>query len=251
MIPWTAPAARPEEMSLMADRLSQIATRWSLLLRARGGGDTGQTAWGELLLRYHAPVYRYLRGLVRDEAEAEELCQEFAVRFLRGDFRHADPARGRFRDYLKVALQHLAGERARRRPAPLPLTGDRSDPAPDPAAEADRFQELWRADLLGRAWEALAEQSSARGDQFYEVLRLKSEDMARTSEALAEELTRRHGRPVTATGVRQTLHRAREKFAELLRAAVAASIPTDDPAAVDAELADLGLLVYCPPPEAR
>src|SRR4051812_1379878 len=107
-------AAREDE------RLSQIATRWSLLQQARGAGDA---AWGELLLRYHAPVYRYLRGLVRDDAAAEDLCQEFALRFLRGDFRHADPDRGRFRDYLKVALRHLAGERSRR-PRPLPLGGD-------------------------------------------------------------------------------------------------------------------------------
>jgi RNA polymerase sigma-70 factor (ECF subfamily) len=228
------------------ERLSQIATRWSLLLQARGGGNSGHAAWGELLLHYHAPVYRYLRGMVGNETQAEELCQEFAVRFLRGDFRHADPDRGRFRDYLKVALQHLAGERARR-PQTLPLSADHSARVLGESA-VDRFQELWRAELLGRAWAALAEHSAGRGDQFYDVLRLKSEDPARTSEWLADELARRHGRPITAAGARQTLHRAREKFAELLRAVVAASIPTDDPAEVDAELAELGLLVYCPPP---
>jgi DNA-directed RNA polymerase specialized sigma24 family protein len=233
-------AAREDE------RLSQIATRWSLLLQARGGGDDSRAAWGELLLRYHAPVYRYLRGLVHDDVEAEELCQEFALRFLRGDFRHANPERGRFRDYLKVALRHLAGERSRR-PKPLPFSGDRSAPPPDAAADAERFQQFWRAELLNRAWAALADRSAAQGDQFYEVLRLKSDDPARTSEALAEELVRRHGRAFTPEGVRQTLHRARARFVELLRAEVAASVPTDDPAEVDAELADLGLLVYCSP----
>src|SRR3712207_7176976 len=45
--------------------------------------------------------------LFRSEAAAEELLQEFAVRFLRGDFRRADPQRGRFRDYVKTALIHL------------------------------------------------------------------------------------------------------------------------------------------------
>ncbi len=230
------------------DRLSQIATRWSLLLQARGDGTAGRGAWGELLLRYHATVYRYLRGTVRDEAEAEELCQEFALRFLRGDFRHADPARGRFRDYLKAALQHLAVERSRRRPPPLPLDGEQPLPGPDAAAAAgERFKELWRAELLRRTWDALAEQSAARGDLSYDVLRLKAEDPARTSAALAEDLTRRHGRAVTADGARQALRRARARFVELLRAEVAASVPSDDPAEVDAELADLGLLVYCDP----
>jgi DNA-directed RNA polymerase specialized sigma24 family protein len=229
------------------DRLSQIATRWSLLLQARGGGAASRAAWGELLLRYHVPVYRYLRGLVRDEAAAEELCQEFALRFLRGDFRHADPARGRFRDYLKAALQHLAGERFRR-PQSLALSGDPRAPGTDfLAAEGERFQELWRKELLNRAWAALAEQSAARGDVFYEVLRLKADVPGRTAETVAAELAGRHGRPVTAAGVRQTLHRARARFVELLRAEVAASVPTDDPAEVDAELAALGLLVYCPP----
>src|SRR5256885_1610619 len=98
----------------------------------------------------------------RDEVEAEELCQEFALRFLRGDFRHADPDRGRFRDYLKVALRHLAGERSRR-PRPLPLSGDRSVPPPDPVADVERFQQFWRAELLNPAWAALAERSAAPG----------------------------------------------------------------------------------------
>jgi DNA-directed RNA polymerase specialized sigma24 family protein len=236
-------AAREDE------RLSQIATRWSLLRQAHAAdGDARSTAQAELLLRYHAPVYRYLRGLVRDEAQAEELCQEFALRFLRGDFRHADPGRGRFRSYLKSALHHLAGERTRRRPDPLPLPGDYASATPDPPAdEAEHFHDLWRKELLNRAWSALEGQSAEAGDRLYEVLRLKADDPARTSVALAEGLTRRHGRPFTAEGVRQTLHRARAKFVDLLRAEVAASVPTDDPTEVDAELAELGLLVYCPP----
>lgn len=229
------------------ERLSQIATRWSLLLQAGAADDDiRRTAQAELLLRYYAPVYRYLRGMVRDEARAEELCQEFALRFLRGDFRHADPCRGRFRNYLKAALQHMAGERARGRPDPLPLRGDYAGAASDPPAnEAERFHDLWRKELLNRAWSALEGLSAAAGDRLYEVLRLKSDDPSRTAAALAEELTRRHERVVTAGGVRQTLHRARAKFAGLLRAEVAASVPTDDPTEVDAELAELGLLVYC------
>ena len=79
----------------MADddtHLSQIATRWSLLWEANGNDPAHRSAArGELLLRYVAPVYRYLRAVVRDSARAEDLCQEFALRFLRGDFRHADP----------------------------------------------------------------------------------------------------------------------------------------------------------------
>jgi len=47
---------------------------------------------------------RYLLGPVRDESGCRRAIQEFALRFLRGDFRRADPARDAFRDYLKTAL---------------------------------------------------------------------------------------------------------------------------------------------------
>jgi DNA-directed RNA polymerase specialized sigma24 family protein len=44
---------------------------------------------------------------VRDPEVADDLAQEFALRFLRGDFQRADPERGRCRDYLKRALINL------------------------------------------------------------------------------------------------------------------------------------------------
>src|SRR5262249_42324166 len=70
-----------------------------------------------------------LRAMVRDDDAAEELTQEFAVRFLRGDFRQADPSRGRFRDLLKRALRHLAidywrRQRAEKERLPISLVDD-------------------------------------------------------------------------------------------------------------------------------
>jgi RNA polymerase sigma-70 factor (ECF subfamily) len=239
-------------MSDDAARLSQIATRWSLLDQAHVGIDADRiAAQSELLTRYCGPVYHYLRRLVRDDGLAEDLCQEFALRFLRGDFRHADPNRGRFRDYLKASLVHLVGESRRRRAHPT-LTDYGENPivddSPAPPELADRmFTDLWRTELLNRTWLALAEASARSGDCFHEVLKLKSDDPSRTASTLAELLGRILGRPVTPDSARQSLHRARQRFAELLRAEVAASVPTDEPALIDAELADLGLLVYLPP----
>src|SRR5438128_326991 len=89
-------------------RLSQIQTQWTLMFHAHQGQGSAATAAGQLLLRYYRAVYRYLLGTVREPAVAEELAQEFAVRFLRGDFQRANPESGRFRDFLKTALRHLA-----------------------------------------------------------------------------------------------------------------------------------------------
>src|SRR5678816_782295 len=142
--------------------LSQIATRWTLLLQAHGENPAARyAAQGELLPRYCAPVYRYLRALVQDDSAADDLSQEFALRFLRGDFRHADASRGTFRDHLKSALCHLAKEYAGRVRARFQSLPDDVEPAVGCASDFDsseedrRFLELWRAELLKRTWHAL------------------------------------------------------------------------------------------------
>src|SRR5262245_18556900 len=85
-----------------AQRLSSISTLWSLVEKAHQETIAAAIAQRALLQRYCGAVYRYLLGALLDEAAAEDLFQDFALRFLRGDFRRADPGKGRFRDYLKT-----------------------------------------------------------------------------------------------------------------------------------------------------
>src|SRR5262245_18680099 len=112
-------------------KLSCIDTSWATInLAHQGQGDAVVSAQRRLLLRYYHPMYSYLRAMVRDEEAAEELTHEIVVRFLRGDFRGANPARGRFRDLLKRALRHLAidywrRKRAEKERAPVSLPDDR------------------------------------------------------------------------------------------------------------------------------
>jgi RNA polymerase sigma-70 factor (ECF subfamily) len=68
---------------------------------------------------------------------------------------------------------------------------------------------------------------------------------------MAEQLGARLGRPVTSAGGRQTLHRARAKFADLLVAEVARSLETSAPDRIEQELLDLDLLRYCKPALSR
>lgn len=231
-------------------RLSQIATRWSLLLQAHGTEATARgNAQAELLQRYCAPVYRYLLAITRDPAVAEELSQEFALRFVRGDFRRVDPSRGRFRDYLKTALVHLASEKSRRDRTALCSAAcectDRS--VPSPVEEEERiFLDVWRRDLLDRTWASLEQSARQSESRSYTVLRLKCDDPSRTSQSIADELSQQAGTIISAASVRQILHRARVQFAELLRLEVASSLPSADEHAIDAELAEMGLLSYLP-----
>src|SRR4051794_10881195 len=89
--------------------LSRIQTCWTDLFKAHGGpGESGADVLHRLVLRYYGAVSRYLCRVLRAPTAAEALSQEFAARFLRGDFRRADPTKGSFRVFLRTALRNLA-----------------------------------------------------------------------------------------------------------------------------------------------
>jgi RNA polymerase sigma-70 factor (ECF subfamily) len=235
-------------------RLSRIKTHWTLVFQAhQGQGDAVTAAYQELLLRYYGAVYRYLLGTLHDPEAAEELTQEFAVRFLRGDFQRADPQRGRFRDFLKTAVRHLAldhWERQKRQEGRYPRALTPADAedrtAPPVGDDLDRtFVDNWRKELLARAWEALRSFQEETGQPYHTVLLLKTEHPDLHSPQFAEQLGLRLDKVFTEEGVRQLLHRARKKFADLLVAEVAHSLQTTDHAALEQELIELDLLCYC------
>ena len=62
---------------------------------------------------------------------------------------------------------------------------------------------------------------------------------------MAAQLGARLGKPLTAGGVRQMLHRARDHFAAALLEEVVHSLETPTPECLEDELLDLGLLDYC------
>ena len=224
--------------------LSQMSTQWTMVLQAHGGeADAANAALAGLAQRYLAVVYRYLLGAVRDPDAAAELSQELALRILRGGFRHADPSRGRFRDYLKTALIHLVDDyqKARRgRPGPLPH--DVSDtPAPaDPEAGRD-FLQSWRAELLDRTWTALA----AAQPMYHAVLLFRVENPDVPSTQMAEQLAARLGTPMRPDQVRKALQRSHAKFAELLVDEVATSLGNPSRDELAEEVRELDLLKYC------
>jgi RNA polymerase sigma-70 factor (ECF subfamily) len=195
-----------------------------------------------LLERYCGAVYRYVLGAVRDPDVAEELTQEFALRFLRGDFRRADPKRGRFRDYLKTSLVHLVTDHHRRRQAqPQQLAVEPAAAAPDSLNSDADFQASWRDELLDRTWQALA----ADNPGYHAALRLRIENPDLRSAEMAEQLTASLGKPVSAASARKMLERAHSKFADLLVDEVVYSLGDASVAELEEELNQLDLLKYC------
>jgi RNA polymerase sigma-70 factor (ECF subfamily) len=101
--------------------------------------------------------------------------------------------------------------------------------------------------LLARAWQALQRESETTGQAFYAVLRFRADNAALRSPEMAQQLGSQLGRTLTAAGVRQLLHRARERFADALLDEVAQSLDRPTQEQLEQELIDLGLLEYCRP----
>jgi DNA-directed RNA polymerase specialized sigma24 family protein len=227
--------------------LNEMITHWSLVLRAVASNPDA-AALAEVLPKYCQSVNQYLRAVLQDPNAADEVCQEFAYRFARGDFRHVRPENGRFRDYIKVSILRMVQEY--RRKAKCNALREPLDPdliiATNPDSEKE-FDASHRTVLIERTWQELEHIVKEEHPNLYDVLRRKAESPERTSAELAAQLTAEFGKPLTAVNVRQMLHRAREQFSTTLRHQVAVLQPGCDEAAIDEELAGLGLLSYCLP----
>jgi RNA polymerase sigma factor (sigma-70 family) len=232
-------------------RLSEMSTHWTVVFQAHSGTpEQVSAAVSRLMCRYAGAVHRYLLKALKDPDAAAELDQEFAVRFLRGDFRNSDPQRGRFRDYVKRAVQNLITDYYRRKRSSRTVQAGAHEPAVEDAGLArfeKQFIESWRADLLDRAWTALAELEKNTGHPYHTVLRSRVDNPDLTSNLLAERLSAKLSRPLTAGAVRQALQRSRRKYVDFLLTEVLASLdrPTQD--GLEEELSDLRLLDYCRP----
>jgi RNA polymerase sigma-70 factor (ECF subfamily) len=147
--------------------MAEVDWQWLEGLR-KGDADAATRLWEE----FSAPLRRFLSGILRHPADAEDLTQEALVRFLR----HAGEYRGEasLKSYLfqiahNLALNHLASAPSRRES----YSGEIPDsPAVDvrgpveaaqQAEEAARVREALallppqqRAVVLLRAWEDLS-----------------------------------------------------------------------------------------------
>jgi len=223
-------------------------TRWTLVLRAGKGEESGHTALAELCRAYWLPLYVYVRRRGHSAHDAEDLTQGFFADILsRGAVGRADPARGRFRTFLLTALTnylHNAHDQAQtlRRggqveklsidaheaSAVLAQLGDDSL-SPDQA-----FDRSWATALLDHAMRQLrAEQERLGKSRWFERVwpHLLARADAGTQAALAAEFG------LTRNAVAVAMHRLATRYRELVRAEVAETV--SGPAELRAEQREL------------
>lgn len=236
------------EYSGAESHLSRIETLWSVVQRAHGeAGDAANEAQRKLFEVYGGAIRRYLLSTLSDKHLADELFQDFALKLVSGEFRHADQSKGRFRAYVKTSLFRLiAGhfrKSAKRREQTL--GNDLAERLGDAALQDEQFLVNWRDQVLERAWDALADHEHSSGVRYNSILRLRVAEPSASSEEIAQRISELVGKPITQGAARVLIHRARDKFASLLIHVVSDSLANPTRAELESELIDLRLMVYC------
>lgn len=217
-----------EETRILQGHSRLEPTRWSIILGARDPDDPAHLeSWNRLVAIYWRPVYRSIRhNWAKSVEEAKDLTQEFfSTLFESKGFRGFAPDRGRFRAYLKGALDHFMRNAARdasrlkrggRAPrVPLDLAGE---PEIAPAPAPDLFDREWRRVLFETA---IAELRAF--PELYEPFRRYHLDPARpTYREVAEDLG------LSETDVANRLHQARTRLRDIVRRLVKETSRTDD-----------------------
>ena len=233
--------------------LSRIQTAWSMVRRAHGDHTAVHEAQQTLLDRYGGAVRRYALAALRNEDAADEVFQEFALKFVRGDFGKVDPERGRFRAFVKTVVYRLIVDyqrRQKKRKLESPMHSNVAEPAAgesDSSGDDAAFRTSWRDELLARCWQKLSEEESQSGKPHHMVLRYRVDHPDLRSPELAEGLSEKLGKPINAGAARVLLHRARDAFAELLLDEVIDSLADESLDDAEEELIELDLLEYCRP----
>ncbi len=213
---------------------SESATHWDLIRDP-----------AHVIKRYAPAIRRYFGVLIRNEDDAEEATQEFFLRIVRVGFSRARQERGRFRDYLMKAVRNAAlnflRDQRRRKPdvSRLPAVLLAEGPLPE---EDREWLAGWRRCLLKRAFRALAaHEQQTPGNLSYTVLCALARDPCDSCLTLAERISRRIGRPLSAAAFRKQVSRARRLVAVLLVREVTRTLDHPTREQVVEELVAVGL----------
>ena len=233
---------------MSAPKSGFAATRWTVVVQAKGGDTAAKAALSELCAAYYAPVVAFLRSRGGNEDAAREQAHAFFARVLAGgSLGGADPARGRFRSYLLGAVKHfLCDERdrsiAEKRGSglePIPLDAHATDSglgvsAPVAPETELAFDRQWALTIIARALEVVAAELRDVGKSaHFDALKpwLTGESAALSQAAAAAQLAMSEG------AVKVAIHRLRQRFREAVKAEIAQTVR--DAADVDDELRHL------------
>jgi RNA polymerase sigma factor (sigma-70 family) len=224
-------------------------THWSVIVDAGDlSSSSAEEALSHLCEAYWRPVYAYIRRRGHSIPDAEDLTQGFFHTLIQhGTIGRATEAKGRFRSFLLTCCQHFLSDEFDRATAQKRGGGTKAlslDAEPlehrwsvapmDETPPECLFDREWAQCLLENVMhqfesECLKSKKADFVDHFR--LYLWQSDESPPLKELAKQFQ------ISETAVRVTLHRMKNRFREILRQQVAATV--EDTTEVDAELRHL------------
>lgn len=213
------------------------STRWSQVSTARAGDAAARTALAWLCATYWDPLRAHIRRRGFQEADADDLTQDFLLRVVEGGvIERADRARGRFRTFLLACLDHHLGhvrERAAAQKRGGGIRHEAAEPIAPPVDPGAGFDRDWAGVVLARARERLVADADDPDRSTALLPFLAGNGDAAAYAAIGAKLGMESG------AVRVAVHRLRQRFAACLRAEIAETLAEPSAAAIDAEISDL------------
>lgn len=229
--------------------LSQILTEKDVLIALSAGrvekGSLEARALERFFKKYQSASFRFLVKLLGDRQTAEDVLQDFAVKFLSGKLSGFDAQKGQFRDFLKQVLRNEVRQYWRRtkrenaRRQALDSSVDQQDHA------ESAFDDELRNQLLEYSMRKVREQYDTHGIILDYIAEQESSGQRVSSEALALHLSNAEERNCSLANARTLKRRAKATLARQIRLSAAELLEIDAQEAIDQLLSEVGLLSYC------
>jgi RNA polymerase sigma-70 factor (ECF subfamily) len=233
----------------VAPRDTFATTHWSVVLSAGHPGSPQTAVALEALCRtYWYPLYAHIRRRGYGPEDAQDLTQDFFARLLKENYPgQANPAKGKFRSFLLLTLNHFLSD-ARARATTCKRGGGQTVISLDSEAPEDRyrlepmdeldpeklFERRWARTILDNALARLRAEFVSDGKAAeYDVL--KAFEPGEQKTLSYADAAGRLG--VSESAVKSMIHRLRKRHRELVREEIAHTVATA--AEVDEELRHL------------
>jgi len=209
-------------------------TEWTKL------ADSGQreAVLAELCERYWKPLYAYLRGRGFSNEDAKDLVQGFFTERVLGQefIRRADRTKGRFRNFLLVALRNYVINIERKRTSHSTPKPAGEEPSASDTAEA-QFDRAWADALLERTLQELETECRRKGrDEHWKLFReWLLESRVGDGKREMAEVCAKCGLSDAAQGYK-TISKLKGRFREILRRHLRTLADTE--AEVDLEISE-------------
>ena len=234
------PPGTPRHEDIPATAMGFHTTHWTIVFQARDQNEsTAQKALETLCTTYWYPLYAFIRRQGAGPHEAEDLTQGFFCHFLeQRAVERVHPAAGKFRSFLLACLKNfLANERERGRAqrrgggiSLIPLEFGEAEnrysiEPPELRTPEVEFERRWAWAVVERAIETLRQQYGGEEKRllFEQLLAFLPGGSDEPSRA---DLAAQRGVSVGAIDV--AIHRLRQRFGELLRVQVVATVSSPE-----------------------